>query len=487
MAFARFLWAQHRIAGSGSPLPTFVRATLGLACWKWGHSGDSMPTLLGWTKEFSKPAECEWFSSQSAMPSEAVELLEQYAYEYGDTYDSYLATEDDRQYFWSPGRRGVIAFVRWHGVLNVLGGLLAAPEHREELLEKFLEFVRLNRLTINFFNIGRTEKKLFRRHNFKINKCTEELIVRLEQVNWQGKTYEWLRRQENFCVRQRLRVEEIDPLNSPETYREQIVPELEEVNREHLSDTLHGRELLFFEGRFDPNSLRRRRLFVTTNAGRTVAFVVCNPALGGDMWAIEIYRRRADAPRGTIPFTMLQIMRQLKDEGVPYVSLSCVPFLRCGPQIKNDDIRFQGACQFFWHGMNWLFDVRGIYHFKSRFRPDYREMYLATYPKMSIRSMYAMGASWGLFRVPPWRLVSHVFRYWRGRQQRQHLAVPPPRAESKMRRPRRASELPTAPARSATTDAVHFRKPPVAEQSPATNCQTQSVASPAYPIEVVEQ
>lgn len=384
------------------------------------------------------------------MPPEAVALLERYAYEYGETYDAYLATENDREYFWSPGRMGVVAFARWHGVLNVLGGLLTAAEHREKLLGHFLEFVRLNRLTVNFFNIGRMQEKLFRRHKFKINKCTEELIVRLDRVNWQGKAFEWLRRQENFCIRQCLRVEEIDPRLDPQFYYERVVPQLEEVNREHLAGTLHGRELVFFEGRFDPWSLRRRRLFVSSEAGRIVAFVICNPALGGDMWAIEIYRRRADAPRGVIPFTMLQVMRQLKDEGVPYASLSSVPFLRCGPPISNDDLRFQSACQFFWHAMNWLFDVRGIYHFKSRFRPDYREMFLATYPRMSIRSMYSMGASWELFRVSPLRLMRHAARFWWDRSRRNGLAEPEPRPERKirhLRRPRHARSRRDVPVR----------------------------------------
>jgi phosphatidylglycerol lysyltransferase len=385
----------------------------------------------------SIPRGCEHFTSQSAMPADAMATLERYAYEHGESYDSYLATEDDRQYFWSPGRRGAIGFVRWRRTLNILGGLLAPPKHVEELLTEFLEFARLNGLTVNFINIGRDQAKLFRRHGFIINKCGEELIVRLDRVNWQGKPFEWLRRQENYCVRQHLRVEEIDPASDPEYYREHIVPGLEEVNREHVAETVHGRELVFFEGRFNPWSLHRRRLFVTTDAGRIVAFVVCNPALAGDMWAIEMYRRRADAPRGVIPYSMLQVLRQLKDEGVPYGSLSSVPFIRCGPPIRSDDLRFQGACQFFWWGMNWLFDVRGIYHFKTRFRPDSRELYMATYPRMTLESMFSLLFSWELLRISPLKLARHVVEYWLSRPQRAALANPAPFAERKILKLRR--------------------------------------------------
>ena len=434
------------------------------------------------------PAGCAHFASQADMPAEAISLLEEYAFEYGETYDAYLATEDDRQYFWSPGWRGVVAFVHWRGVLNVLGGLLARPEHQEELLKCFQEFVDRNGLTVNFFNLGRTDGKLFRRHKFKVNKCTEELIVRLERVNWQGKPYEWLRRQENYCVRQKLRVVEIDPAEDPEAYRRWLVPQLEEVNKEHIENTLHGRELIFFEGRFDPWSLRQRRLFVTLDGDKVVAFVVCNPALGGDMWAVEIYRRRQQAPRGVVPFTILQIMRQMKDEGVPYVSLSSVPFIRCGPPVKNDDLRFQTACQFFWHSMNWLFDVKGIYHFKSRFRPEYREMHVATYPRMSLWSMFSMGASWELFKVSPVRLTRHVIQFWRSRQQRKSLASPDARPERKIRALYRTTdrrEVAVPETIGIPVEAVGGKSVALTEAD-STAAAPQSVASPAYPIRMAE-
>ena len=393
------------------------------------------------------PAECEYYPSQDEMPAEALAAMEQRAYDFGESYDAYLATEDDREYFWSPGRRGVIGFVRWGRALNVLGGLLAAPDDQDQLLNCFVEFAKRNRVTVNFIMITPTQAPVFRRHGFRISKCGEELFVLLQQVNWQGKDYQWLRRQENACIRNGLRVEEIDPYDDPARFRENILPQLGEVNAEHLAGTLHGRELVFYEGRFTPWTLNRRRLWVAWQANRIEAFVVCNPALGGDMWAIEIYRRRTAAPRGVIPYSMLQVMRQLKDEGVLYASLSSVPFLRCGWPVRNDDLRFQGACQFFWHSMNWLFDIRGIYHFKSRFRPVYREMSIATYPRSRLLSLISMLAVWELHRVSPWRLARHLMQYCQSRSHRALLAQPELRPERKIRHLRRTTQTQSPPAR----------------------------------------
>jgi phosphatidylglycerol lysyltransferase len=383
------------------------------------------------------PAGCEYYPSQDVMPSEAVALLERFAFGLGQTYDSYLATENDREYFWSAERRGVIGFRRWHRYVHVLGGLLTTAEHRETLLADFLEFVDANRLTATFYSLGRDELPLFRQHGFQMNKCAEELIVRLDRTSWNGKAYQWLRRQENYCVRQGVRVEEVRPDPADPVFRDHVIPELDDINRAHLARTVHGRELEFFEGRFQPLALKRRRLFVARQESRIVAFLVCNPGLGGDLWAIEVYRRRPDAPRGVIPFSMLHVMRELQSEGVPYVSLSPVAFLRCGPPIKNDSLVLQFIFDFWWRRMNWLFDVRGLYHFKSRFRPYYRELFLATYPRITCKSMFAMAAIWKLFHVNPVRLFGHLMRYHARAGKRRTLSRPQWRPERKIRGMRR--------------------------------------------------
>ena len=49
-------------------------------------------------------------------------------FSYGEGYNSYLVTENDREYFFSSGRRGVVGFNRWGGNMQAVGGLLATDE-----------------------------------------------------------------------------------------------------------------------------------------------------------------------------------------------------------------------------------------------------------------------------------------------------------------------------------------------------------------------
>ena len=97
------------------------------------------------------------------------------------------------------------------------------------------------------------------------------------------------------------------------------------------------------------------------------------------------------------------------------------------------------VCGFWWRRMNWLFDVRGIYHYKSRFRPYYREMFLATHPKITCRSLIAAAATWKLFQFNPARLARHAWDIGRRGARRRTLSEPQPRPSRVIRELRPAT------------------------------------------------
>ena len=349
---------------------------------------------------------CGYFRSQSAMSGESIQLVEQYAYEYGETYDSYLVTEPDREYFWSRDARGVVAFCRRGRHIIVAGNLLARPEDREPLLIQLLEFARAQRWSVSFVNVPRSHTRLLRSYGFEITKWGEEPIIRLQDTTWQGQEYAWVRRQENFCKQRGVEFREIIGGSVGPRYIETRSSHSWKPYRgTHIASTLHKHELPFFEGQFRPLDLRRRRLFVATHAGRIVAFLVCNPGLASELWAVEIYRRFPDAVRGVIPYLIMQTLRTMKAEGVSYVSLSLIPFLRCETAVTGDSNVMRFAASFWWRHLNSIFDMRGIYHFKSRFRPDYREMYVAALPGLTVRRVFSLALTWKLLHFSPLRLL----------------------------------------------------------------------------------
>ncbi len=129
-----------------------------------------------------------YYRSQVEMPESMRELMEQIAFEYAETYDSYLVTEDDREYFWNRKGTGFIGFYRRRRRVIATGGVLAPLEDRESLLAEFMEFARRQRWSVIFFNIPRAYSSLYRKSGFQITKCGEEPIIQLDRTQWQGKT-----------------------------------------------------------------------------------------------------------------------------------------------------------------------------------------------------------------------------------------------------------------------------------------------------------
>jgi phosphatidylglycerol lysyltransferase len=367
-------------------------------------------------------------ASSQTVPGEPTVLVRQFAAEHafihGRTYDSYLTADDDREYFWSADRRNIVGYVKRGRHLHVTGNLSVPESCREGFLQQLVAFAGRNRCVLCIYNIFDEDLPLFNRHGFQITKWGEEPMIDLREATWTGKPYEWVRRQENGCRRLGVVLREIDPLADANELQG-LISQMRELNEAHLRTTPQGKEMRVLEGRFTPEKLGHRRLFIAEHNGRIEAIIVLNPGLAGRMWAFDIYRRRLDAPSGVIPFAMLQIMRQLKQEGVECVSLSMIPGLRVDAK-RPGDCRLLRRGTVFWRDyLGWLFDMKGLYRFKSRFRPAYRNLYVAAYPRQTVASLVSLLRCWGVLSVEPLCLAKSTCCRLKGRGTRQQLCGPP--------------------------------------------------------------
>jgi lysylphosphatidylglycerol synthetase-like protein (DUF2156 family) len=76
------------------------------------------------------------------MDAAAIARLESMAYRHGQSYDSYLVMDLDRQYFWAAGDRAVLGFVLKGRQAVVIGGLIGPDDAREALLTDFMDHCR---------------------------------------------------------------------------------------------------------------------------------------------------------------------------------------------------------------------------------------------------------------------------------------------------------------------------------------------------------
>ena len=351
------------------------------------------------------------------MDAAAVARLEATAYRFGRSYDSYLVMDLDRLYFWSSGGRAVLGFVLKGAYAVVVGGLIGPDEAREALLTEFMDHCRRHGWTACFGLVPERDLPLFDRHGFQSTKIGEDALIDLPACTWEGKAYEWVRRQSHYSQRQGLVCREIG--GPAETTGR--MSELAEISEQFLDRSPHGHTMHYFVSRFDPERLSRRRVFAAIadgGAGRAEGFIVCTPYRDGAAWAIEMYRSRQDAVRGTVPFLMHQAMQLLKDEGVEEVSLCLMPSAHCDRRRPGDSGLICTYIKITHRYFNFILDTQGIYHFKTRFRPRCENIYCSVWPKASLRPLHAMLSVWGTLQFSLWRTMGRGLRRLRIRRQR---------------------------------------------------------------------
>lgn len=354
----------------------------------------------------------------AAMDAASIARLEAMAYRCGRSYDSYLVMDLDRLYFWSSGDRAALGFVLKGSQAVVIGGLIGPDDAREPLLTEFMDHCRRHGWTAAFGLVPERDLPLFDRCGFQSTKIGEDALIDLRHCTWQGKPYEWVRRQSHYCRRHGLVCREISG-----SLRERM-SELSELSTQFLDRTPHGRTMRYFVSRFDPDRLYRRRIFAALadgGAGRAEGFIICTPYRDGAAWAIEMYRSRQDAVRGTVPFLMHQALQTFKDEGVEEVSLCLMPSVGCQRRRPGDSWLIHTYIRITHRYLNFILDTPGLYHFKTRFRPHCENVYCSVWPKASLRPLHAMLSLWGTLRFSPWRSIRRGLRRLRIRRRRSTL------------------------------------------------------------------
>ncbi len=361
------------------------------------------------------------------LPADDKTRLETLAFRYGASYDSYLAAERDRQVFWAREATGAVAYVRDRHYVHIAGGLLASTDDKHQLLAEIVRWADREQLVLSFYNLTDDDLPLVRNVGFQVTKWGEEALVDLMTCTWLGKSYEWIRRQTNFCRRQRITVRECNPAQLSAAEWDRVAAELVEISNALLGHKPQREEIRFLEGRFDLAHMGRRRLFVAKSEegmGRIEGFLLCNPCLDGTRWAFETYRRRPDAIRGTMPFLMHQAMQQMQSEGVESVSLCLVPGLRCETPLPGDSPLARWSMVLATRYFSCIHDTRGMYHFKSRFRPRFASRYLAVRPRLSLGSAWSFVRVLGVLDLRLGNLVRQAAQRVRSAASRRTLSMP---------------------------------------------------------------
>jgi phosphatidylglycerol lysyltransferase len=348
------------------------------------------------TRSADEPLQFRPITSLSPTEFQALERL---AFEYGQSPDSYLIVEPHRLCYLAPDHSAAMSVIVSGRNIHIAGGILAPVEIRQHIIARLAELARKTRQYVACYSIGELDRPLFEEAGWQVTKFGENTSLNLETLSWSGKSYEWVRRQFNFCQRTGLACREVNREKMNEESWKTLTEVLFEIQRDDLKDRVYPTELSFLIGKLLPENLGRRRLFIVEDQKtmRVEAFVIANPMRGGKGWAFEMYRKRLDAPRGTIPFLIKWIIDGLKAEGVEEASLCMLPWKGTHTfKGKRTSSLVRWGLVVAYHLGDPFYNTKGMAHFKTRFRPELSNCYACGTPKATIlvclNFFYTVGA-----------------------------------------------------------------------------------------------
>lgn len=297
-----------------------------------------------------------------------LQKIEDAAYRFGEAPESYDIRVSQSSVLFTPCGEGVIGVFPDRKYWHIPGGILA-PDSLKPRIIKWLKAVSEHTgNTLLMYSLRPHLMPTYREVGWEVNVLGVEPTLELDDLTWKGSKLSWVRRQTNFCKRAGLEIVEIpDPGE-----RQAMAEELLEILMEDLAGRTFPKPLKLLEGEFDPHRLGRRRLFVARKIDdrSLCGFLACSPMRNGTEWAFETYRKRDDAPRGTIAYLFREVADILKEEGVTRVSLCLVPGKQVNdPELAEGPKLVRRVMSLWYNHLPFMFNIQGQDYFKQRFRP----------------------------------------------------------------------------------------------------------------------
>jgi phosphatidylglycerol lysyltransferase len=290
---------------------------------------------------------------------------------WGDSALDLFKSWDDKFFFFSSNRRGVIAYGQSLSSAVALGDPVAADAGEfRRVLGEYLEFCDANDWGVAFHQIPAKHLDEYAAAGLSYVKIGEEAIVDVIGFSLQGRAVKALRSSINRLEREGYHATYFEPPLSPET-----LDRLRSVSNEWLS--LSGRrERGFTLGRFTDDYVRTTPvLAIKDTAGNILAFANIIPDGVEDEATIDLMRRRSDLPNGIMDLLQVRVIEHFREAGYKRYSLGMAPFYNVGEQAGAPVI--ERAIRLLYDHVSRIFSYKGLHSYKAKFQPGWEPRYLA--------------------------------------------------------------------------------------------------------------
>lgn len=300
---------------------------------------------------------------------------------HGDSSVSAFALAPDSDYFFSPNGRAVIAYHFQSNVLLGIGDPIGPEEELPALLHSFAQFSHEHDWDLAFFQARPERVPLYKSLGWRTIHIGEDPILSPGEFSLEGSAMGDVRRATRKLEETGWEVRSYLPGVNPISFGhvpDGIPEQLRSVSADWMN-TRHGGEKGFCMGRFDPAWLRGSWVEVAWNPAerRTPAFITWVPVPARHGWALDLTRRRENAPNGVMDFLIAKSVESARARGDSMLSLSLSALADvdvAAPDEPQDKSR-----AFLKNHLARFYDFEGLFRWKKKFAPQFEDRYLV-YP-----------------------------------------------------------------------------------------------------------
>lgn len=274
----------------------------------------------------------------------------------------------DKSYFFSPSRRGFVAYsVGGHFAL-ALGDPVGPDEEMEELVSGFAAFCAENDWGAAFHQTLPDFLAIYEKLGFRKLKIGDDAIIDLASFSLDGKERKSLRHVANKLEDSGLHYEWYDAPLSDET-----LAGLKEVSDDWLR-IAGRRERQFTLGVFNEAYVRSTGVSAALDRdGLVQAFANQIPSFAKGEATIDLMRHRLEAPTGVMDYLFVKLFLDFKGRGFTRFNLGMAPM--SGFQENEKATVEEKAIHAFFQRLNFLFSYRGLKRYKAKFADRWEPRY----------------------------------------------------------------------------------------------------------------
>jgi phosphatidylglycerol lysyltransferase len=311
-------------------------------------------------------------------------------HEHGASSVSAFALAPDTDYYFSSNGRAVIAYRFESDTLLAIGDPIGPAEELEPLLRAFQVFCAEHDWSFAFFQTRPELLPLYRSLGWRAIHVGEDPMLVPASFTLEGSAMGDARRatrkleEAGYVARHFVPGDQpFDPGRDPDA----LLHQMQEISADWMRGG-RGEEKGFCMGRFDPGSLRESWLAVAWNAKerRAAAFVTWVPIWARRGWALDLMRRREEAPAGIMDFLVVKSVEAARARGDAILSLSLSALSKVDepgpptlPLAPPEAAAVGRARQLLAQHLARFYNFQGLFQWKKKFLPAFEDRYLV-YP-----------------------------------------------------------------------------------------------------------